>query len=510
LEANAQTVSRRIAASSATIAVQMGLVVVSLLLPLTGCNLAPKYSVPVVATAPAFKEIAPVESSQSANWKAAEPKDEIVRGKWWEMFDDVELNRLEEQSTDSNQSVAAAVANFLAARAIVKQAQSQYYPTLTTTPSVTRSRTSYTLTQAGQTATLQTSNEFSLPLDAAWEVDLWGRVRNTVKANRLEAQATLADLESMRLSVHADVASDYLQLRALDSEEEIAGEEVAADQESLKLTEVQFEAKMLSGQDVALAETLLDTARAQADDIGIQRALFEHAIATLTGTTASSFTLESNATIITLVAIPTGVPSQLLERRPDIAAAERRVAEANARIGVARAAYFPTLTLGGSAASQSSSLGNLMSGPSLVWSVGASLAQTLFDGGERRAVTEQSRAIYQGTVASYRETVLSAFQDVEDNLATLRILSQELRAQDAAVISSQHYLNLAQVRYTSGLDSYLDVAIAQTTLLTNRRAAINLRMEQMAASVQLVKALGGGWDASKTLVSAKYGSASVR
>jgi NodT family efflux transporter outer membrane factor (OMF) lipoprotein len=466
--------------------------------------------VPVVATTPAFKELAPVEASQSPNWKAAEPKDEIVRGKWWEMFDDVELNRLEEQSTESNQNIALAAANYLAARAIVKQARSQYYPTVTTEPSIARSRSLYASTVAGQKGKPYTSNEFSLSLDATWEVDLWDRVRNTVKANRLEAQATLADLESMRLSVHADVASDYLQLRTLDAEKQIVEEEVAADQESLKLTQVQFEANTLSGQDVALAETLLDTARVQAVDIGIQRALFEHAIATLTGTTASSFTIAPNPTIIDSVAIPVGVPSQLLERRPDIASAERRVKEANAKIGVARAAYFPVLSLGASGGSQSSTMENLLSGPSLIWSVGASLAQTLFDGGERRAVTEQSRAIYQGTVASYRETALSAFQDVEDNLATLRILSQELRAQDAAVISSQHYLNLAQVRYTSGLDSYLDVAIAQTTLLTNRRAAINLRMEQMAASVQLVKALGGGWDASKTFVSAKYGSASVR
>jgi NodT family efflux transporter outer membrane factor (OMF) lipoprotein len=419
---------------------------------------------PAVATAPAFKEVGLAESSASGDWKAAEPRDEVTRGKWWEMFDDVELNRLEEQWTDSNQNVAVAVANFMAARAIVKQAQSQYYPTLTTTPTVTRSRAFYAPTQAGQKASPYTSNEFSLPLDATWEVDLWGRVRNTVKANRLEAQATLADLESMRLSVHADVASDYLQLRSLDLEKEIDEREVAADQESLKLTEVEFKAKMLSGQDVALAETLLDTARAQADDIGIQRALFEHAIATLTGTTASSFSIAPGAITIRPVAIPAGVRSQLLERRPDVAAAERRVEEANAQIGVARAAYFPVLSLGGSGASQSTSVANLLSGPSLIWSVGASLAQTLFDGGERKAVTEQSRAIYQGTVANYRETALSVFQEVEDNLATLRILSEELRAQDAAVVSSEHFLNLAQVRYTSGLDSYLDVAVAQTTL----------------------------------------------
>jgi NodT family efflux transporter outer membrane factor (OMF) lipoprotein len=258
-----------------------------------------------------------------------------------------------------------------------------------------------------------------------------------------------------------------------------------------------LDANLASGEDIALAETLLDITRAQAIDLGVQRALFEHAIATLLGKPASSFSIVTNSRVRNPVAIPFGVPSQLLERRPDISAAERRVAEANAQIGVARAAYYPTLTLGGSAGFHSSSLGNLMSGPSFIWSVGASLAQTLFDAGKRRAVTEQSRAIYQGTVANYRQTVLGAFQDFEDNLSTLRILSQEFQAQDAAVISSQRYLALANVGYKSGLDSYLDVITAQTTLLSDQRTAINLRMEQMTASVQLIKALGGGWNDSK-------------
>jgi NodT family efflux transporter outer membrane factor (OMF) lipoprotein len=253
---------------------------------------------------------------------------------------------------------------------------------------------------------------------------------------------------------------------------------------------------MASGQDVAQAETQLNTTRAQATDLGIQRAQLEHAIATLLGTPASSFSIATNALSTQPVAIPVGVPSQLLERRPDIAAAERRVAEANAQIGVARAAYFPTITLSGAAGYQSTSLGNLVSLPGLVWSVGSTLAQTLFDAGKRKAVTEQAWAVYQGTVANYRQAVLAAFQEVEDNLSTLRILSQELQQQNAAVESSQRYLTLANVRYISGMDIYLNVIIAQTALLNNQRTAMNLRMQQMTASVQLIKALGGGWDGS--------------
>jgi NodT family efflux transporter outer membrane factor (OMF) lipoprotein len=267
-------------------------------------------------------------------------------------------------------------------------------------------------------------------------------------------------------------------------------------QESLKLTQVQQDTGLASGQDVAQAETQLEITRAQATDLGIQRAQLEHAIATLLGQPASTFSIATNSLAAKPVAIPFGVPSQLLERRPDIAAAERRVAEANAQIGVARAAYFPTITLSGSAGYQSTSLGNLVSAQGLVWSVGATLAQTLFDGGLRKAVTEQARAIYQGTVANYRQTVLTAFQEVEDNLSSLRILSQELQQQNAAVESSQRDLTLANARYQSGLDSYLDVITAQTTLLTNQRTALNLQMEQMTASVQLIKALGGGWDIS--------------
>lgn len=463
-----------------------------------GCSFAPKYAKPSVQTPAAFKELTPSQSKETDGWKTAEPKDDMIRGRWWEMFHEPELNALEGQVTVSNQSVAGALANFLAARAVVKQTRSQYFPTVTAGPSVTESRQPSLSTPT----TSVTSTEYSLPFDATWEPDFWGRIRNTVKANSLEAQATLADLENVRLTVQAEVAVDYFQLRVLDAQKQLLDTAALAYQESLKLTQAQYDAGMASGQDIEQAETQLNITRAQATDLGIQRAQLEHAIAMLLGKPASSFSIATNSLAAKPVAIPFGIPSQLLERRPDVAAAERRVAEANAQIGVARAAYYPAITLSGAAGYQSTSVENLFSGPGLIWSVGATLAQTLFDGGLRKAVTEQARAIYQGTVANYRQTVLTAFQEVEDNLSTLRILSQELQQQNAAVESSQRYLTLANARYQSGLDSYLNVITAQTTLLSNQRTAMNLQMQQLTASVQLIKALGGGWDVSHEITAA--------
>ena len=461
----------------------------------SGCSFAPKYAEPVVQTPPAFKELAPEQFKETEGWKAAEPNDDLIRGKWWDIFHQPELNALEDQVAISNQSIAAALANFLSARAVVKQNQSQYFPTVGVSPSVTRTRESSVQTHS----TPVTINQYSLPLDASWEPDFWGSIRNTVQASSLEAQATLADLENVRLTVQAEVAADYFQIRVLDSQKQLLDEAVLAYQESLKLTQVRHDTGIASDQDVAQAETELNTTRAQATDLGILRAQLEHAIATLLGRPASAFSITNTPLSGKPVAIPFGVPSQLLERRPDVAAAERRVAAANAQIGVARAAYFPALTLSGSAGYQNSTLNNLMSGPNLFWSLGASLAGTLFDAGKRKAVTEQAWANYQGTVANYRQTVLGAFQEVEDNLATLRVLSQELQEQDASVSSSQRYLTLATDRYRLGIDSYLNVITAQTTLLGNQRTAMNLRMQQMTASVQLIKALGGGWEVSRDM-----------
>ena len=471
----------------------------------TGCALTPHYQPPVVQTPPAFKELPPkpatvpdsVQINEGGAWKTADPRDNVIRGKWWEVFQEPEVNSLEEQATVFNQSVAGALANFLAARAVVKQVRSQYFPLVTAGPSVTRARQSSVLTQSGSSPGAFTRTEYSLPFDASWEVDLWGRVRNSVKASSYEAQATLGDFESVRLTVQAEVAADYFQLRLLDEQKRLLDAAVLADGESVQLTRTQLDTGLASGQDIELSVTQLDLARAQATDIGILRAQLEHAIAMLLGKLPSAFSIAPTALAAKTITIPTGVPSQLLERRPDIAAAERRVAEANAQIGVARAAYFPTITLGASAGSGSTSLGSLLSGPSLVWAVGSTLAQTLFDGGKRKAVNAQAQAIYQGTVANYRQTVLAAFQEVEDGLSTLRVLSQELQEQNAAVESSQHYLALTNDRYKAGLDDYLTSLAAQTALLTNQRMVTTLRIEQMTASVQLVKALGGGWNASQ-------------
>jgi len=464
---------------------------------LVGCNFAPKSPKPSVQTPASFKEITTNDFNKIEGWKTAEPKEDAIRGEWWKILGSPDLDKLEAEVNVSNQSLALAFANFLAARAAVKQSQSQYFPTISADPAVTRARQPTGVGTLPSTAGHRTSTTYTLPLDASWEPDLWGSVRNTVQANSFEAQATLADLENLRLSIHAELATDYLQLRALDAQKQLLDSTVVAYQESLRLAQARYETGIASDQDVAQAETQLNTTRAQATDLGIQRAQFEHAIALLVGQPASNLSIPFEVLKPKPTAIPFGIPSALLERRPDIAAAERRVGSANAQIGVAKAAYFPTVTLTGGVGFQNSSAANLATWPSFAWSVGANLAQTVFDGGRRKAVTEQAWANYQGTVANYRQTVLSAFKDVEDNLAALRILSQELQEQDAAVKSSLRYLDLANDRYRLGIDSYLNVIAAQTSSLNNQRTAVNLRLEQMTATVQLIKALGGGWDVSK-------------
>jgi NodT family efflux transporter outer membrane factor (OMF) lipoprotein len=460
------------------------------------CNKAPKYERPPVETPAAYKEAAPAEFKETDGWKFARPKDDVIRGKWWEMFDNPQLNALCERVDISNQNVALAEANFRSARALVKEARSQLFPAVTVNPSVMNSRQSSRGSQSAS-APRGAVTDYSLPFEASWEPDLWGRVRNSVSANSLEAQATAADLESTRLSAHAELAADYFQLRALDAQKQLLDSTVDAYQEALELTKVRFQTGIVSDEDVAQAETQLSNAQAQATDVGIQRAQFEHAIALLTGQPASTFSIPVAPLKAEPPSIPVGLPSQLLERRPDIAAAERRVAEANAQIGVAKAALYPSLTLGATGGFSASSIASWLAWPARFWSVGPALAQTLFDKGRRKAVTEQARAQYDGTVAAYRQTVLTAFQEVEDNLAALRILSRELEQQEAAVKSAERSLALANERYKAGIDPYLNVLTAQATLLTNRRAALDLRMQQMTASVQLIKALGGGWNASE-------------
>jgi NodT family efflux transporter outer membrane factor (OMF) lipoprotein len=460
-----------------------------------GCSFAPKYQRPAVDTPAAFKEIAPQSPDATNLWKVAKPSDDALRGKWWEMFTNAQLNALEEQVAVSNQNVAAAFANFLSARAMVKEARAQLFPTLSANPGVTRSRS--TGNQSGSSFGGRTLSDYSLPLDASWQPDLWGRIRDTVKGNALEAQATAADLENIRLTAQAELAVDFFQLRAQDALKQLFDDAVRAYRESLDLTTVRFQTGIASDQDVAQAEIQLQTAEAQATNLRILRAQLEHAIAILVGKSPAAFSLPVEPFSASPPAAAVSVPSELLERRPDIAAAERRVAEANARIGVAKAAYYPNVTLSASGAFESASISSLLNWSSRAWSVGAGLAETLFDAGLRKATVEQFRANYDDTVAKYRQTVLTAFQQVEDNLATLRILAYQVEQQETVVKSSERYLALATDRYKLGIDSYLNVITAQTTYLVNRQTLVNLRTQQMTASVQLVEAAGGGWDASQ-------------
>lgn len=466
----------------------LGVTLIGLIL-FKGCDKAPKYSKPSVATPPAYKEIAPDAFKETNDWKFARPNDGVIRGKWWEMFNDPQLNSLEEQLSTANQSIALADANFRAARALVKESRSQYFPTVTTSPSIIASR------QSGATSTSNFSAGhknvvYTLPFDATWEPDFWGRIRNSVVASASEAQASAADLQNVRLSVEAELAFDYYQLRSLDAEKRLLDATIEAYQQQLELTRVRFQTGIASDEDVAQAETQLKTTEAQATDLGIARAQLEHAIALLTGQPASTFSLAATQSDTQPPAVPVGLPSQLLERRPDIAAAERRVAESNAEIGVTKAAFFPSLTLGATAGFESTSIASWFTWPARFFSLGPTLTQTLFDKGRRKAATEAARAEYDGTVANYRQTVLTAFQEVEDNLAALRILSRELDQQNDAVASAQRALSLSNERYKSGIDSYLNVITAQTALLNNQRSAVNLQMQQMTASVQLIKALG--------------------
>ncbi|MGA9452467.1 MAG: efflux transporter outer membrane subunit [Verrucomicrobiia bacterium] len=455
-----------------------------------GCSFAPRYARPAVETPALFKE-----NSGTNIWKIAQPNDAVVRSNWWAMFNDAELNSLENQVAVSNQNIAAAFANFLSAHAMVKEAEAQYFPTLVANPSVTRSRTS-SGNQTGSFSANPNITDYSLPLDASWELDLWGRIRNTVKASAAQAQASAADLENTRLTAQAELASDYFQLRGQDALEQLYDDTVTAYRQSFELTKVLFKTGIDSDQDVAQAETQLETTEAQDTNLGILRAQLEHAVAMLIGKPASAVSIPREPLNANPPAIPFGVPSQLLERRPDIAAAERLVAAANAQIGVAKAAYFPTITLSASGGFESVATENLLDWPSRVWSIGAGASETIFDFGQRAATVAQYRAARDSAVAQYRQTVLTAFQQVEDNLATLRILDQEIQQQDVAVKSSARYLTLALHRYKLGIDSYLNVITAQTTLLANRQTLVNLRTQQMTAAVQLIEALGGGWNAS--------------
>jgi NodT family efflux transporter outer membrane factor (OMF) lipoprotein len=476
---------------------------------LAGCTVGPKYRTPSAPAPAAYKELTPEDYKETDGWKVAQPKDEEIRGKWWEIFGDPELNELEEKVDVSNQTIASAMASFFAARALVKEARSQLFPTVATNPSITLSRPSSKAVTtvvgsasasgsgAGTTSTSTTFGDYSLPFDATWQPDLFGRIRNTIKAAAYGAQASAADLENTRLTVQADLAADYFQLRGQDRLKQLLDSTVIAYKQSFDLNKAAYETGVGTDESVSEAETQLESTQAQDVALGIERAQFEHAIAMLTGQPASTFSIPVEPLKVNPPAIPLGVPSQLLERRPDVAAAERLVAQANAQIGIEQAAYFPTVTLTGEAGLESSSFATWFSWPSRFYSIGAAAAETIFDAGLRRATVEQYRAQYDETVANYREAVLTAFQQVEDNLASLRILSEQLRDEDLAVKSAQTTLTTAQARYELGLDPYLNVIAAQTTLLSDQQAEVNLKIQQMTASEGLIQALGGGWNASQ-------------
>jgi NodT family efflux transporter outer membrane factor (OMF) lipoprotein len=454
---------------------------------LGGCMVGPDYTKPSVPVTPAYKE--------TDGWKVAEPSDHLPRGQWWAIFGDPDLHALEEKVATANQNLKIAEARLREARAQVRFNRAALFPTISTSAGASSVRESANQPFLSSSANTGSSGDLLFSLDLSYEIDLWGRVRRTVAAAKQEAQATAADLETARLSLQAELAMDYFELRAADAQKQLLDETVTAFEAALRLTQNRFQGGAAPKSDVAQAQTQLDTTRAQATDVTVQRAQLEHAIAILIGKPPADFGVPPRPLDTRPPEIPVGLPSQLLERRPDIAAAERRVAEANERIGIAKAAYYPTLMLNPSVGFEGTSFGNLLSASSLLWAVGASIAQTIFDGGRRHATSDAAVAAYDATVAAYRQTTLTAFQQVEDNVAALRILEQEAQQQRRAVESSQQSLQLFTNRYRGGVDNYLQVITAQTVTLSNQRTEIDILRRRIDASVLLVKALGGGWDA---------------
>lgn len=472
------------------------LAVSTVALLLAGCTVGPNYHRPdTAATAPDWKENAvPPPNPPNGTWKPAEPKDGDLRGQWWDLYGDPQLSALEAKVAVSNQTLRAAFEQYQSAREQVQVVRSQYYPTLAAGPSIGRTRESLNQPNTVRGVTNYQYNTFSIAGQAQWEPDLWGQVRRTVEQARANAQASAALLANVELSVRAELAADYFELRGLDSQKQLLDNTVQSYQEYLKLTQIRFKGGVATESDVALAQTQLETTRAQDIDVGVARAQYEHAIATLVGQSASTFSLPPMPLGQQIPQIPIGVPSQLLERRPDIAAAERQADAANAQIGIAVAAYYPNISLSGSGGFASGNPGTWIQGPSEMWSLGASAVELLFDAGRRHAITQQARDNYEQQVANYRQSVLNAFQDVEDNLAALRILDQESVTQNAAVEAAERSLAISTNRYKGGVTTYLEVLTAQTTQLANERTQADLATRQFVASVQLIRALGGGWD----------------
>jgi NodT family efflux transporter outer membrane factor (OMF) lipoprotein len=459
---------------------------------LASCAVGPDYQRPAMEAPAAYKE--------AAGWKVAEPRDAMARGKWWEMFGDSELNALVAQIDVSNQNLKIAEAKYREALALVQSARSGLLPTVSANASSTRSRS-----PSGRTTTVPadstggSNTSHNLSLSANWEIDLWGRIRRQVESSKAGAQASAADLEAARLSLQSELAVDYFQLRVNDTQKQLLDDTVAGYETSLQLTRNRYAVGVADRSDVVQAETQLKSTQAQALDLGVQRAQLEHAIAVLAGKPPGNFSLAPKKLVVKMPAIPVGIPATLLERRPDIAAAERRAAAANAQIGVAKAAYFPTLSFSATGGYSSATLAKWLTAPNRYWSLGPALAETLFDFGRRSAATDQAIASYDQSVASYRETVLEGFQEVEDNLVALRILEQETTVQDDAVRAARESVVLTLNQYKAGTVSYLNVVTVQAALLANERTAVGILGRQVVAAVGLIKALGGGWDVSEVM-----------
>jgi NodT family efflux transporter outer membrane factor (OMF) lipoprotein len=453
----------------------------------------------------AYKE-SPANFPDADGWKVAQPQDAMLHGKWWEIYQDPELNSLEEKLNIDNQNIKESFANFMEARTLIAQARSQLFPTVTVGPSYSHSQSSANVgnganaTTAGETSVSSGNSQSSLttlPIDASWAPDLWGKVRNQIRAAQYNAQLSAADLENERLTEQAMLAITFFSIRGQDALQDVLNKTVDADKKALELTRSLYDTGIDDQISVVEAENTLQNAQAAATNLGVARAQYEHAIAVLIGTDPSMLSIPVKALNATPPAIPVGVPSQLLERRPDIAASERAMAAANAQIGVADAAFFPTLTLSAGGGLESSTWGKLFDWSSRFWSVGPSVSETIFDAGLRRATVNQYIFTYNADVASYRQTVLTAFQQVEDYLAAVRILSQQVLQQQAAAQSAQRFVDLETARYETGVDPYIDVVTAQNTLLADQQTLTTLHTEEMTASVQLIEALGGGWDTAQ-------------
>jgi NodT family efflux transporter outer membrane factor (OMF) lipoprotein len=454
---------------------------------LAGCAVGPDYRKPDAPVAAQFKEI--------QGWREAQPKDLLPRGSWWTVFGDAELDRLMQKVEISNQNIRIAEARLRQARAVANQARAGLFPTLTANASATRSKSPSLSNQPNFAS--GAVNNYNLGLNAGWELDLWGRVRRSVEAGEANWQASAAELEAARLSARATLAQQYFALRVADTTRRLLEDTVKAYQRSLELTRNRYAAGVAARVDVVQAEVQMKSAQAQLIDVGVDRAQLEHAIALVLGEPPANFALAPSDLAIRMPQVPVALPSELLERRPDIAAAERAMAAANAQIGVAKAAYFPTLTLSGATGFRTTNIADLLSAPSRFWSLGAAAAEAIFDGGLRRAATDQAVAAYDAQVGTYRQTVLTGFQEVEDNLAALRILEEEAALQDEVVQAARHALELTTNQYSAGVVSYLNVITAQATALANERTAVNVLGRRLTASVGLIHALGGGWTAGE-------------